>query len=284
MASLLPTRLPDKRPLNTDLPRGYKALVLTLSSFDSASLFAFYEGRSRIVNYYVSPSTDLQYRCRSCEAAPKCNRNMDVVYNGECVKGYTYSQLGNASLEATVPGYMWNYALRSGDLKLFAWRERGNELDVTPYSYANVYNDGSICWGGNSPKTIDEAERFYWVAPFNADLTRGEADFLGHLKQWRPTGWQTSTVMSRATIIRTKPAEGLVIGRTASLLNGIPEEYLHQDVRGNYLVAWRRNTESGVILAVTHPNKKYDLIVSKKRATTKGVSVLGTSKDFPDLV
>lgn len=88
------------------------------------------------------------------------------------------------TIEINTPTLIWVAESGVNRYRLYAIKKVGGVLYKTPYTIANVYGDGHICWGkdNKNPKNLLEANRSFWTLPFNSDLmfnthaTRSDGD------------------------------------------------------------------------------------------------------------
>lgn len=80
-------------------------------------------------------------------------------------------------VKVNVPSTMW-VVNSNNTFKLYTIKTVGGVLYKYPYTLANVYSNGDICWGRSNklPRDLKDASNTYWSLPFNSDLMVGNRD------------------------------------------------------------------------------------------------------------
>lgn len=156
----------------------------------------------------------------------------------KCIKKYTDTQLEVVSVNT--PTLVWSVD-RYNKYKLYTVKSVGGILYKTPYTLANVYSNGDICWGtGNKgPGNIREASINYWSLPFNYDLmigNRADGDLITKLTTFEIPddnrsvleNWHDTTdIFGNACVYTSKQTDGVVIWFNEEMLSLLPKDRLY---------------------------------------------------------
>jgi hypothetical protein len=127
-------------------------------------------------------------------------------------------------LKIDVPATMWVVS-SNNEFKLYTVKTVGGVLYKYPYTLANVYSNGNICWGRSNkpPSDLQDAANMYWSLPFNSDLMIGDREdgdlstklstfTIDNSDQAVLSHWQDCTdIFGRASLSRQKQVDGVSI-------------------------------------------------------------------------
>jgi len=122
-----------------------------------------------ILNDGVKPHSPTSL-VRTFRASNKCYGINYYQDDEKCLADFAKNEKN--MYEVTIPQTMLMY---NSIRKVFSYhycKIEDNEVKLAPFDFANIYNDGRVCWGtGNKiPADLAAAYALYWQAPFNSDL------------------------------------------------------------------------------------------------------------------
>ena len=127
---------------------------------------------------------------------------------------------------------------------------------LKPYTMANVYQDGGVCWGTNNvvPNNLNVAYNQFYEAPFNKDLVENfQRSIKSTIKNWCPDRsiqeWQSYKeefflLPERYIKVYVGSCDGCIVSTDPKLLNVLPTKYKSKSRDGRDIaIGWLKYQE-----------------------------------------
>lgn len=240
------TKSVDPKPYISMFPSNNSASVVRIDGFRMSCI-----QDTRNINLHIeyTPARLYKNKCLDCkylEITPDLNQTgsvedrtckgfykMSRYEYPTCIKQYKDTDLEVLTID--IPPIMWTVN-SSNEFRLYTIKTVGGVLYKTPYTLANVYTDGHICWGrqNKAPGSLLEASIKFWSLPFNYDLMSGNresGDLITKLSTFKLPNddatvlnhWQDcSDIFGNASLFKNKQTDGASIWFNEEILSLLP--------------------------------------------------------------
>ena len=147
-------------------------------------------------------------------------------------------------VKINVPATMWVVGF-DNKFRFYTVKTVGGVLYKIPYTLANVYSNGDICWGNSNklPGDLRDAVQKYWTLPFNSDLMghglgeREDGDLSTKLSTFKIDDsdvnvlerWHdTSDVVGNGCVYKQEQVDGVSLWFDETTLSLLPKDKIFQ--------------------------------------------------------